>query len=39
MSVPKDCVHKNCKNIIYVPKNLLHQMLICKECITKKEKV
>ncbi len=37
MLIPKDCVHKDCKNIIYVPKHLLHQMLICQKCITKKK--
>jgi len=35
MLVPKDCVHINCKNIIYVPKYLLHQQLMCDKCKTK----
>lgn len=32
MSKPKECVNSKCKNIFYVPKYLLHQMLICEKC-------
>jgi hypothetical protein len=35
---PKDCVNRNCKNIVYVPDYQLHMLLMCEECINKKEK-
>lgn len=32
MDKPKECVHSNCTNIMYVPEEKLHMMLICEEC-------
>ena len=32
---PKECVNNNCKNVFYVPKEHLHLLLQCKECIKK----
>jgi len=39
MLIPKDCVHTNCKNIVYVFEHLLHQPLMCEKCVKNKEKI
>lgn len=38
MLVPKECIHHSCKSIIYVPKHLLHQLLMCENCVETKTK-
>lgn len=37
MLKPKECANSNCKNIIYVEYNKLHMILICEECVNKKQ--
>lgn len=36
---PKDCVHTNCNNIIYVPDSALHLCLMCEKCIDVKNNI
>ena len=36
MTIPKECINNNCKNIIFVPHYQIHLPLQCSRCIEKK---
>ena len=36
---PKECVHKNCKEIFYVPSYKMHMLLVCEKCQTKRGEI